>query len=299
MVVIKALGSLAAAALSLALATPGLAQSQTPTLFVAEFEQVPADEERVADSGDAILNVTLRPELVVELTSVPDERTQRDIGVARDALLTEGTRLYGSSNRRSLFCHIINDRLVASGGTCFRDFDNDGAFEQGVKLEAPSLDTDVVLLNQDGDWYGGTFVDRERLRPAITYRPVEAADVPTWPARIWWHANVNRVDPEDYPVVLTFGISEISSGGDVIGTCALRELYAGEPVTIHVYGNVIEVLGFEENGDMRYRVRSNPDPLTIGMIYQFESRNAYVGMALAHNARELPCNDPSAVLPAE
>ncbi len=274
---------------------PALAQSQTPTQFLAEFEQISPYEERIADSGDTILNVTLRPELAVELTSVPDERAQRDIGVSRDNLLTVGTRLYGSSNRRSLFCHILNDRLVGSGGTCFRDFDNDGAFEQGVKLEAPGLNTDVVIPNHLGNLYGATFAARERLRPAVTYRPVDTADTPNWPAHIYWYANVGRVDPEDYPVTLSFGIrSGTSGGGNVIGACTLRAIYAGEPITVYVYGNVIDVLGFDDRGDMRYRVRSNPDPVTMDMIYQFESRSAYVAIALAHNARELPCSDPAA-----
>ena len=287
--------AMAASALPL-LATPAFAQTQTPTQFVAEFTAAAPGEEQVLERGDAVLAISMRPELAVELTAVPDAASQRAIGVARDAPLTVGTRLYGSSNRRSLFCHIVNDRIAGSTGTCFRDFDNDGAFEQGVKLEAPSLNTDVVILNQSGEWHGGTFRDRERLRPAITYRPVPANEVQTWPARVTWAASVNKVDPEDYPVTLTFGImeDEAGNGSDVIGQCYVNTIYAGSPVSVDFYGNRIDILGFTEDGNMRAVVTPNPAPQTVGLIYRFESRNAYVGMALAHNQRVLACSDPAA-----
>ncbi|MEL1249418.1 hypothetical protein [Aurantiacibacter gilvus] len=277
-------------------ATPVLAQTQTATRFVAEFSSEAANEELVAERGDALLTARIRPELAVELLEVPDADMQEDIGASRENPLAVGTLLYGSSNRPSLYCHMLTNRLVASSGTCFRDFDGDGAFEQGVKLEAPSLSTDVVLLDQDGDWYGGTFVDRERLRPPLSYRPVAAEDVPTWPARVSWSANVNRVDPEDYPVTLTFSISarEQSESTSVVGECSTRRLYASQPIHLWFYGNKITVLGFNEDGDMRYMVSPAAGPETLGFIYQFESRSAYVGIALAHNANELPCPDPAA-----
>lgn len=287
--------TLAAGAAMLA-ATPALAQTQTATRFVAEFSAEAVNEELVAERGDALLTARIRPELAVELLEVPDEDLQDDIGASRDNPLTVGTQLYGSSNRPSLYCHMITNRLVASSGTCFRDFDNDGAFEQGVKLEAPSLSTSVVLLDQEGDWYGGTFVDRERLRPPLAYQPVAAEVVPTWPARVSWLANVRRVDPEDYPVTLTFSISagEEGESTSVIGECSTRRLYAGQPIHLWFYGNKITVLGFNEDGDMRYMVSPSEQPETLGFIYQFESRSAYVGIALAHNANELPCPDPEA-----
>lgn len=288
-------GALAVAGASL-FAVPALAQTQTATRFVAEFSAEAVNEEMLADRDGTLLTARLRPELAVELVDVPDEDMQEALGVSRESPLAAGTRLYGSSNRPSLYCHMLTDRLVASSGTCFRDFDGDGAFEQGVKLEAPGLNTDVVLLDQDGDWYGGTFVDRERQRPPLAYRPVAAEDVPTWPARVSWYANVRRVDPEDYPVLLTFNIAMGDEGdnSDVIGQCATRRLYSGQPITLWFYGNKITVLGFNEDGDMRYTVSPAPQPETVGFIYQFESRSAYVGIALAHNATELPCPDPAA-----
>lgn len=284
------------AAAAMLVAMPAAAQTQTATRFVAEFAAEAPGEERIADNGDAMLTARIRPELAVELLEVPDEDSQRDIGASADNPLTVGTRLYGSSNRPSLYCHMITNRIVGSGGTCFRDFDGDGAFEQGVKLEAPGLSTDAVVLDQDGDWYGATFVDRARLRPPLAYRQVAAEDVPSWSARVSWSANVNRVDPEDYPVLLTFRISagEEGESTSVIGECATRRLYDGEPVSLWFYGNEITVLGFDEHGDMRYVVRPAAQPESLGFIYQFESRSAYVGIALAHNANELPCPDPEA-----
>lgn len=269
---------------------PAVAQTQTPTQFVAEFSVPSEGEELLAERGDPLLTVTMRPELVVELTAVPDEQTQRDIGISGDSLLEIGTRLYGSSNRRSLYCHTITDRLVGSSGTCFRDFNNDSAFEQGVKLEAPSLDTDVVILASNGEWHGGTFVDRERLEPPLTYRAVPDEDVQTYPARVTWYASARRPDPSDYPVIVSFGITAGESrGSDVLGNCTVQITYSGSPVSAKFYGNTINVLGFTEGGDMRYTVEANADPVTIQLIYQFETRNPYVALALARDQRNLPC----------
>ncbi len=283
----------AAVAVPAVLSVPAIAQTQTPTQFVATFAAETPGEERVIERSDPVLTVIMRPELTVELTSVPNEQTQRLIGVSAENPLSVGTRLYGSSNRRSLYCHIINDRLVGSGGTCFRDFDNDGAFEQGIELEAPGLETDVVVMANNGRWYGGTFVDRERLSPPVTYRPVAADDVANYPARIIWSADVNRIDPEDYPVTLTFSLADGEPGArtDVVGRCYLTAQYSGSPVSVNFYGNTIDVLGFTEDGSMRAVVRPVADETVVGMIYRFESRSAYVGIALARNARDLPCTD--------
>ena len=285
--------SLATTALSL-FASPAIAQSQTPLLFVAEFEQADAEEERIAEREGTILTLSYRPELAVELTEVPDADVQRDIGVARDAPLQPGTRLYGSSNRRSLFCHILNARMVGSAGTCFRDFDNDSAFEQGIAMGAPGLDSNVMILSQGGIWTGAEFDDRERMRPPVPYQPVPAEDIDRWPARVIWWASVNRVDPEDYPVSLYFGVMDREGGErNVTGECWVSVTYDGEPVTAHIYGNTIDVLGFTEDRDMRFRVRSNPDPVTLGMVYQFETNSAYVALAQARHRRPLPCRDTS------
>jgi hypothetical protein len=289
-----------AIAASAALALPGasaLAQSQTPTLFVTEFrlpapDADPDAEEHVAERGEPVLLATIRPELAVELLEAPSAEVQRTIGASAENPLAAGTRLYGSSNRSSLYCHMLTNRVVASGGTCLRDFDGDGSFEQGVELEAPGLSTDVVVLDHAGRWYGATFADREQLRPAVAYRVLPAAEVPTWPARVSWSANVSRIDPEDYPVTLSLGISARDEGQstDVIGECRVQVLYAGEPVTMKFYGNTLTVLGFTEEGSMRYVVEAAPQPTIVPFIYQFETRSPYVGLALARNARRyLPC----------
>lgn len=253
----------------------------------------------MAERGDPLLRFRVRPERIVELETVPDEDTQGDIGVSRDYPLEAGTQLFGSSNRRSLFCYALNDRLVGSTGTCLRDFDNDGAFEQGVKLEAPGLDTDVVIPRTTGSWYGGTFVDRTRLSPALTYREVEPDESHYVPAHLYWEASERRPTEEDYPIGLRLNIvlGERGENSDVIGECTVLAAYDGSLITIPFYGNYFTIFGFTEDGDLRYGVETNPDEATVGFIYQFETRNPYVAMALARNAPNLACGDVEATRP--
>ena len=285
-------------ATALLAAMPAAAQTQTATRFIADFGSAATPgEEMVAERNQPLLTFRMTPELAVELVDEPDEDLQEDLGASGEFPLAAGTLLFGSSNRPSLYCHLINDRLVGSSGTCFRDFDSDGAFEQGVKLEAPGLETDVVLPDHTGRLFGGEFVDRVRLRPPLAYRAVTSRDnLPSYEATLTWEASVRRVDPEDYPVGIRFHMTAREEQGQVtVGAeCYADRMYDGSPVTLTYYGNEITVLGFNEEGHMRYTITPSPEPVTVGFVYRFVTGSAYVAIALARNANQLSCGDPTA-----
>ncbi len=291
---------LLAGCLALMIASPVWAQSQAPTLFVAEFSATDPGVEQVSDRSTPIVTVTMHPERTVELLAAPDLELQERIGTPASEPLVIGSRLHGSSNRSSLYCHRISVEMFGPSGTCFRDFDNDGAFEQAVNVDGAGLETDVVILNTRGGWSGGSFDERQRLNPPLEYRPVPEADVPAYPGYLHWETSVTTPDPEDYPVRMWFSLNQgeyTRARSSVTGQCYVTTLYSGDPFTVHLYGNAITVLGFTEEGDLRYVVDPNPERQTVGMIYQFETRDPFIAMALEENHIPLECPDAAAVSP--
>ena len=279
---VSQLAKITLAALGVGLfSAPAFAASQTPTYFTAVFSSENAGEEQVARKRDSLATVTLRPQIVAVLDDGVDPELLDDLDIPDDALGAPGSLVFGSINRRSLFCSTLQVSISSKANACFRDFNGNGDFEQIVRSSVDQLDSDFIVPDDEGTISGVRFDRRRSLSAPLRYRVLEDAEAPTFTARLGWIVSSRRDAKRGEPVFVGFKLyhdDTSSSNWEAVSECYLTVRFAGEPLSVRYHDNVIHILGFTEKGDLRYRIEPASAPQQVGFVYQRIAGGTYGGI---------------------
>ncbi|WP_299191337.1 hypothetical protein [uncultured Erythrobacter sp.] len=122
------------------------------------------------------------------------------------------------------------------------------------------------------------FNRRKSLPDRVRYRILDEGEGPTFNARLGWIVSSRRDARRGEPVYIgikVFHDDTSSSNWEAVSDCYQTVHFTGEPLEVLYLGNVIHILGFTEDGDLRFRIEPASDPQEVGFVYQRKATGPY------------------------
>lgn len=242
--------SAGAAAVAALWALCGPALGQVQTRDTAPFVILPlatTGEVRVASRDEPLLVQPVNASRAVRLEEVAATPFKD-----RAALTPAGSTLFGAYDeptQRWFYCVVADvKRWIGSSEefACYEDTDDDGRFDQVRASGAPFLGVPLFVFQPGAP---------RPLAAPVRYVPVPYTEGPTAEYKLWWSAKRPRARSGEPPAKIRTVdlVASMSSRSQPLDDVR-RELSADETGVLKYRGAEIEVLGFEPDGAIRYRV---------------------------------------------
>ena len=125
-----------------------------------------------------------------------------------------------------------------------------------------------AAITEKGALCGVIYTKVEGLAVPIPYEPAEYREGMAATARLLWESDVRKVQPGSAVTLrLWFDASDTSTGTGVLTTPMEVRLEAGSGA-INFHGVRIQILGFESDGSIRYRIESQDAAQRVGFFYR-------------------------------
>ncbi|HET6943293.1 MAG TPA: hypothetical protein VFH89_14125 [Sphingomicrobium sp.] len=149
---------------------------------------------------------------------------------------------------------------------CLEDADQDGKFEEGLRLDFNSERADILVITPSGKVIGARFSKaRLRLPRLVGYSPAQDSAQPTGKLALRWKRGPKKGPP--------IGLLWLSTPDNYTGTDGLSEnVLAFDtdklPMDVELYGLSIRILGFDEKGGLRYSVLGMKDGTAVPLVFR-------------------------------
>ena len=229
----------------------------------------PVDTEAVQVTGPSrgFLKFDVRPLTAVTLSESIPAALAIQFGAKEDVPFEAGRTLYGWPERPGLYCDLLRPRGLGISAACLRDADLDGRFDEGLRLDFNSGFADILVISHSRKIIGA------RLRSKTTTplpRPVAYASAePAATGRLSLHWRPVGKKRLGAPSVEMW----ISTPDNYTGTEGLSENVLvfrrdSVPLDVELYGIRLRVLGFDEEGGMRYKLLGMTDGAAVPLLFR-------------------------------
>lgn len=248
----------------------GWAQTQIidSTLVMDSRADSTVGMEILAMRGKPLLSVEVRPPNAVLLLGASSAMTKNPLtGKKTEQTLSDGQVIGAIPGREGLYCSPIRVGMITSSGACFLDQNNDGVFDSSVTASFHAFAVHGFAVTNKNSIYGVNLSKPAKLPEPISYKPAPYADGPYAQARLMWESNSRRVGvggSVKFRLMLQAGDDSTGTGVFVEGDEVVLPGGAG---TVEFYGIRLDVLGFDDNGNVRARVAALPKEQLVGFRF--------------------------------
>lgn len=255
---------LSAAALSAA--TPAAHRPGSSFAIVAQ----PVDNEAVLTvrPNTAFLKLNVRPVLAVTLDAAVPAAVAVQFGAKDDVPFDHGRQLYGWPERPGLYCDLLRPRGLGLSTACLRDTDQDGKFDEGLRLDFNSGSGDILVITPSGKVIGVRLKSRPVPLPAaVPYSSAAPAPGVTGKLALRWSRGSKRAGTADNAELW------ISTPENYTGTEGLSERILSfprnrAPLDVELYGVKLRIRGFDDKGAMQYSVLGVTDGVPVPLLFR-------------------------------
>lgn len=241
------------------------------TTYLAEpLVDEQASAELLAKRNGSLAEYRLRPELKIVLNDALDPKLGKRMAMHRSQPLVAGTPLFGWRDWPGLYCDLMRNRGLGSSAICLRDNDDDGAFDDVVRLDFNSATGDLVFITDKGKVRGGYFKREAALPAPLAYERVDGAERPEGRVHLVWELISANRDDSAAPVLIDLLMTDGPNftGTEILSETLLRVPFRGEPVTVEFNGAEIDLLGLTEDNQLRYRIRPKDQPAPVKFVFR-------------------------------
>lgn len=244
----------ATAAAALVTAAAPLDLRKGSSFAVVAQDRAGDNEVQLARANRAFLNLEVRPVTAVTLGGAIAPALAAQFGAKADVPFDAGRQLYGWPERPGLYCDLLRHRGLGLSAACLNDADQDGRFEEGLRLDFQSNKADLLLISQSGKIIGANFT---KVRVPLL-APIAYAEAPSTPPvlgklALRWKPVSKKLSPEP-AAQLWISTPENYTGTEGLSENVLLFRRAQAPLDVEIYGVRLRVHGFDEKGAMRYSV---------------------------------------------
>jgi hypothetical protein len=258
----------AAVAVAAALpALPALAQGDGhASSFAIVAPPAAVDAEQVTSPNRAFLKLDVRPLTAVTLGEAIPGELAAQFGAKADFPFDTRLQLYGWPERPGLYCDLLRLRGLGSSAACLRDTDGDGRFDEGLRLDFNSGWANLLLISHSGKIIGARF----NKKPTPLPHPVAYSSAP--PAATgklalrWRPAGKKRLGAPSAEIWLSTPDNYTGTEGLSEQVLAFRR--DSVPLDVELYGIRLRILGFDEEGGMRYRLLGITDGTPVPLRFR-------------------------------
>lgn len=253
---------------------PAFAQdtSGRPSLgsYLASMKTLPSGEQLLAERGDPLAEIIVKPELSIVLGGNLEAVIGREIGVKEEFPFVEGRPLYGWRNHPGLYCDLMRNRGLGSSAACLRDTDGDGAFDKAQRVDFNSGRADVVFITDKQKVRGGVFKKIHPLAIPITYKSAPTEDLPAANLKLSWKSDFKKKIGTQEPIVIEITLTDGKNftGTEIFSNIYYTVSYTGRPVSVDMYGLQLTVLGFDEEGNLKYALEQVRKEMPVGLVFR-------------------------------
>ena len=268
----SALSRGAAAAVLLA-GLAGAAPNPPPRLPASSFAIVaPAEVDRSVQSTKphrAFLKFDVRPLTAVTVGEAVPPEIAGEFGAKAEHPLDTRLPLYGWPEWPGLYCDLLRPRGLGLSTACLRDRDGDGRFEEGLRLDFNSGLGGLMVISHSGKIIGVRYKPKPMPLPRpVTYSPA-AATAPAATGRLglrWKSAPKKALGGP--AVMLWVSTPDNYTGTEGIGEKIVAFRRDSVPLDVELYGIRLRILGFDEDGSMRYRLIGMTDGVAVPLFFR-------------------------------
>lgn len=258
-----------------------------PTTYLAMPVVDDGPMERQSPKGKSLASYILRPEFAVLLKDDLDPQIARRSAVKDSFPFVRGRVLYGWRERPGLYCDLMRNRGLGSSTACLRDTNADGKFDEAVRFDFNSVESDVVFITDKGKVRGGRFKRAEPLPHALAYEPIDPEDRPHAQVELLWEIPRSQSGAGQSRAVDLF----VSDGPNFTGTEILGghfarirlniqpevfEIFGTLPSEIDFYGVRVGIIDITAEGDLRYTLQPVAQDVPIGFVFRGEIINLMI-----------------------
>ena len=248
-------------------APPAFAQGvdRPASSFAVVAQPVDDAPVQVARPNRGFLKFDVRPLSAVTLGEAVPAELAAQFGAKSDVPFDSGRQLYGWPERPGLYCDLLRPRGLGISTACLRDIDGDGRFDQGLRLDFNSGLGDLLVISHSGKIIG------VRSKPKTVPLPKPVAYAPSAPMVTGKLAL--RWKPGKKVAGAPTAEMWISTPGNYTGTEGLSENVLAfrresAPLDVELYGIRLKILGFDEEGGMKYRLLGMTDGAAVALLFR-------------------------------
>lgn len=216
----------------------------------------PAYGVQIARPDAPLLIQTARSEQHARLLA-PVRTTIKRAMSANQVDIAEGSILHGASMDGAIFCSPLKGNV----GACLEDTDNDGRFDVIYDAAMDVLYWNYLAFHADGNVSPGVFSRPQRLASPVPYVLADTGQALTAPVEVFLWSNHRPGSPErsaKAELQVYLGTPKARAMRANSGPFKVEPLSGGRA---SVLGAEIDILGFDADGAVQYRVRR---PIPVG-----------------------------------
>jgi len=257
----------ACAAAMLLLAASGQAQDRKGSSFATRAAPAAAGEAvQSARANSAMLKLDVRPVSAVTLAEAVPADIAVQFGAKADFAFDTALKLYGWPERPGLYCDLLRARGLGLSAACLNDRDQDGRFDEGLRLDFNSGHADLLGLTPSHKIIGVNFTKaRVPLPRPIAYAPATPAADATGKLALRW---------KPYKAGGAGAVQMwLSTPDNYTGTEGLSEnvlVFDRDklPADIDLYGVRLRVHGFDESNAMQFSLLGIADGVPVPLLFR-------------------------------
>lgn len=259
-------GTVAVGALFSALPASAQDAERPASSFAVVAQPAAGDAEQVARPNRAFLTFDARPLTAVTLSEALPTTLTAQFGGKGDVPFDTRLQLYGWPERPGLYCDLLRPRGLGISAACLRDSDGDGRFDEGLRLDFNSGGSELMVVSHSAKIIG------VRFRPyTTTALPHPVAYTPATPvatgrlAMRWRPINRRGVEPA---AEIWISTPDNHTGTEGLSQNLVVFRRRSAPLDVELYGIRLRILGFDEEGGMRYRLLGMTDGAAVPLLFR-------------------------------
>ena len=239
-----------------ALSLAGAAQAQDfgqPMLILEQLDS-PHDKEIAVKAGERITGVKLFAPFAVRLDGGVDLSPElaAKASIEPGVPLEAGTVLTATEPGARRYCLPMRATGLGLSGPCLIDSDGDGRFEGVQKAGFTSARAEGISISRKGEAVGTRYWPVATLASPVGYTKLRYQAGKAGLGTLRWSGRASKARGRPVPIAFSIGFAR----GEGPVSQPVQFTFAGEPMTIDIYGIGVRVLGFDENKALRLRVES-------------------------------------------
>lgn len=248
------------------LSDPVRSQDRAASSFAIVAPPAVDDRVQATKPHRAFLRFDVRPLTAVTLKEAIPDSLASQFGAKADSPFDTRRQLYGWPERPGLYCDVLRPRGLGISAACLRDVDRDGRFDEGLRLDFNSGLGDLLVISHSGKIIGVRYKGKPVPLPhPVAYAP--ASPAATGRLALRWRPRSKKAlgSPAAEIWVST---PDNYTGTEGLGETMLLVPRQSAPLDVELYGIRLRILGFDEQGAMRYRLLGMTDGVAVPLRFR-------------------------------